>query len=537
VLTFFRGCIVACFPVPLAYGSSYEDLRYIVPDRKTTPLTRDILQVGKFLSSSAGTDERWADRKKLYKDWTGAEAAAGAKPFLMLLRTEEWKIDTPVKDMLPIMEEFAELAVDWRRKLRPGCVEPHEVAIAKAITAVLSDSSTPEPQLDDLNMFVKCSAGFTTHDGRKLHASLVAKVKTATCDDAMNKFDQIVAEYLNSPSLENVIDLFAVLKSMVGQVALTQANVKGIVSLGTAFLGVLRDLKEMPFEGDACCRQAFEAAPGFLRLVVENATPEDGQVFTGCIALLDAVFFLHNKRRSLLNVLDYDQHHAPLQAAIAKLEAFMGKLAVGHPKTSTFLEGSSYLSAMHEFIRLCKRDSEKALVQIGERYDDDFIAQIERCEVVSGGSDGGKHWYDDFQEGGPVTLLMHFEKTLDKINVDALCARVTQMNHALEPYAVHRPEAQQKDALLDRASKALFDCRVTQLEMVLFRTARKSSKPKERPPSAFACFESEDHPCKGRVAAYESIGAPVRKYLQTTYNLLIEPPPEMPGAAPASGGA
>ena len=77
VLTFFRGVLAMAWSLPNAFGCTMRDVLYLFPDRKTTPLAKDVDKVGRYLLSTVTEDELWIARKGLYKDCTGVEATLG----------------------------------------------------------------------------------------------------------------------------------------------------------------------------------------------------------------------------------------------------------------------------------------------------------------------------------------------------------------------------------------------------------------------------------------------------------------------------
>ena len=66
MLKFSRGVLAMCFPVPRCYGSSLQDVLYIMPDKKTTLVNREILKVGRMFVQGAAADEIFPQRKVIY---------------------------------------------------------------------------------------------------------------------------------------------------------------------------------------------------------------------------------------------------------------------------------------------------------------------------------------------------------------------------------------------------------------------------------------------------------------------------------------
>ena len=88
----------------------------------------------------------------------------------------------------------------------------------------------------------------------------------------------------------------------------------------------------------------------------------------------------------------------------------------------------------------------------------------------------------------------------------------------MEQYASNRAEGEPKDEIIARAWQALVRSRVTQLECVLMKTAKKSKHPAERMQTAISNFETEELG-EGRHDAKSNLGPPILAFCQA-YGLL-----------------
>ena len=175
---------------------------------------------------------------------------------------------------------------------------------------------------------------------------------------------------------------------------------------------------------------------------------------------------------------------------------------------------------------------------VSEKYDDDFTRKIDILQAIVGGAPHGKWWWESFDPSKPgADLVKHFEKTVDRIDINQICEKVTLITEAIEVYASVRKEGPAKDALLKHAFAACTKARVCQLEVVIFRTVKKSRKPAERIRTALTGFSTEED-SGGRRNAFECIGAPVRAYLTTQYGITgdVEALAAEPGKECTDGG-
>ena len=76
---------------------------------------------------------------------------------------------------------------------------------------------------------------------------------------------------------------------------------------------------------------------------------------------------------------------------------------------------------------------------------------------------------------------------------------------------------------MNEAHALLLQTRVTQLECVIFKTIKRSRKPKERLATALSAFDTEEHSDGKRREGAAVLGKPVLEFLQKKYELLLGP--------------
>ena len=167
---------------------------------------------------------------------------------------------------------------------------------------------------------------------------------------------------------------------------------------------------------------------------------------------------------------------------------------------------------------------------VGEHYDGIFLKAVNTLDHIAGGGPNGDFWWKDWELFGD--LEAHFTDTLAKISIDQICGRAAVLQQELERYAITRRECPRKDEICQLAGKAFLKARVTQLEVVAFKSHKKSSKKKERVATAFANFNTEDH-MLGKKNGADCVGPPVREFFKAMYGMFG---PE-DAADAANGGA
>ena len=140
---------------------------------------------------------------------------------------------------------------------------------------------------------------------------------------------------------------------------------------------------------------------------------------------------------------------------------------------------------------------------------------------VLGPQFSGKPRFDQYSPANG-TLMDHYDNTLAKVNVQQICDLNQVVRDKLEEYSTAREEGPEKKAIIAKTITALVAARVTQLEMVIMKLAKKSSRPKVRIESQIATFETENMFGDGtRFEAKANLGAPVIEWLAAVHSVHI----------------
>jgi hypothetical protein len=121
-----RAIVGAAWPMPLAYGNTTKDILYLMPDKKSSAIVRDIPKNGRVLLAVAQQDEAWQTRTRVYKETSGAESAHGGPLWELFVRLESHNQSLPVEALVAHVKVFVDHCGQWRATLRPGCTRPVE---------------------------------------------------------------------------------------------------------------------------------------------------------------------------------------------------------------------------------------------------------------------------------------------------------------------------------------------------------------------------------------------------------------------------
>lgn len=168
-LSLWRGLVAQAFPVPLAYGSTLTDVLYCNPDKKCSPLAKDIPTVGKLVVGGCLDDALWQGRKKAFKNFAGAECTHGPALWQLLVDVEALPVDSAISVLLPYLQTYTENIDRWRRSLRPGSTAPVELAMEKLMRHHMEGPLTTE----EVKAFELVARAIITQEGKLLHASLL----------------------------------------------------------------------------------------------------------------------------------------------------------------------------------------------------------------------------------------------------------------------------------------------------------------------------------------------------------------------------
>ena len=282
--------------------------------------------------------------------------------------------------------------------------------------------------------------------------------------------------------------------------------------------------------GLECC---FAQVPSLLDMIAPLVFDPQQKKFQQWSQVLKAIIDLDELRNDMLASKDFEPFIQKMNTQKCNAETIVTHAVTRGDEGLGDYTGTKFNAVVDAFINTCGVDARKASEVVEGRWNEEFVATIVKLEAIAGGAQRGEHWYASFDASAPnADLMEHFDSTLGKLDVNQVVEMVRKVSESMETFARARPESESKDALLSRSCKSLLQARVTQLETFIFRSIRKSRKPANRIEQACANFDTEDHP-GGPTSAYDAIGAPVRKFIQDGYQLLMGPPPLMA----ADGGA
>jgi len=238
-------------------------------------------------------------------------------------------------------------------------------------------------------------------------------------------------------------------------------------------------------------------------------------VISECFRKMEQCMEAHHR---MMVTCAYEAEVGAVQNFQASLVALMAKIQAGEvPGVLEAFAGKPFLVQLQRVIDVIERDIGKAKECAGADYDEAFVKTIMKMEAIAGGGAKGTHWCEGLGGGD---LMTHFEKTLDKVPTDQISDCSMQLLADREQYALKRITCDKQDELLARAATALLSARVTHLECVILRTAKKSRKPVQRLETLLSQFDTGDLD-GGRVAAKDVLRPPVLKFLQDAYSLLV----------------
>ena len=95
-VSIMRAIVALVSPVPGLHGAKLRDVKYLIPDGKTSTMARDLGMVGAIMFNQARTQPIWETRKMNYIKAAGAECSQGALLREMMAKAREYA--TPVED-------------------------------------------------------------------------------------------------------------------------------------------------------------------------------------------------------------------------------------------------------------------------------------------------------------------------------------------------------------------------------------------------------------------------------------------------------
>ena len=165
-------------------------------------------------------------------------------------------------------------------------------------------------------------------------------------------------------------------------------------------------------------------------------------------------------------------------------------------------------AALRELAYVIRKGQETIDMQLDEMMQ----KKCRELHSIAGGAPQGAFWWENF-EGSD--LMEHFDSTLARLDIEQIvqhCAGLISASGEYETKRTDTPDGAKK-ASKTHIGQVLLRARVTQLEFVIFKTAKKSRKPSDRISTLLAEFNTESH-MSGRQHALAIIGAPVSAWMK-----------------------
>ena len=511
-LSTFRFVIAEYWPVPLAYGSSINDVLYILPDSKRAKVVKDVEKIGKWMASTAAADEQLGERKATFKQYSGAEATFGNDAWMFYLDLSSPVMTCTFEKVKECLDVWVKRSLEWTRLFRPGFAAPYETLFTDRINTYFKED-LPAATYADLGQAV---AKMQVVNAKRLHTKLLQFQKSATSRDAIERLAETTFVFSSAASFELVPELHDMIGVVIGQGALSDGDIKLVHSCSDSFLFYLKSVDTI-LDGNALKKGVPETA-ALVRTFAKvlGAKTDQGVlaavagVFTAGVKLQDAHGQMLDRPPALGSTDVPSEMCAALESLIV-LNSSASSAWPGFPETKLALA----------FTALCekvKRDIGKQRECIDTELDHAFMQHVHAMEEIAGGAARGQFWWGDFTGAGK-DLPGHFENTLEKVNINQICDRNSTLMNKLEKYMSERAGDAEQERITKLAVTALRIARVTNLEYVILKTHKKSRAPKTRIETCLSNFDCEEF-MGVRRAALACVGPPMKDFLHVIYDLI-----------------
>ena len=513
-----RGVIAAAWAMPLAYGARLEDVLYVFPDRRVTPMVKDIEKVGKLIASLGSLEGGpWLERKQLYKDFTGAEAINGPDVWTFYLKVRCVQPPVELNVVEPLLGTYLENQARWKAKgaLRPLAVLPVEELLANFMDTLFAQSEELNPAA--IRQWESGLKVMDAQSAKKLHNSLLVKIKHVAQEEAVASFDMILTAFQVKPALQDVESVLNTIRAAAAQSqAFNPSQVKLLETCGRSLINVLFQMAAPP-RRDEVVSPLLLAAPLLLE-IKKFSTSDTKPLFEETANLFSHLNSTFETHELMMSSEDYEGKRPLLDKHVRNLETMAGHVTQGTAgQLNKHVKDSSFLEVLIKQLATFRLDLTKAGEVIGARIDAGFLEKVKQMESIAGGGRDSASWWGEMKPG--KTIEEHFSATLEKVNVQPICDKYLMLTECIQAYAISRDESAEKDTLLARGGEALLRARVTQLECLIMKNVKKSRNPKARIETAMSNFDTEDHTVSRRINAAECLGPPVSEFLRTTYGL------------------
>jgi len=278
-----RAILAAAWSLPCAFGATLDDVLYLLPDKRTSPIVKDIPAVGKYLLSSAASDPMWNQRKVIYKEFSGVEATEGNVPWKLYLDLRALAPDAEYSAVEPFFKLFGNAAAKWKTTFRPGNTLPHQEFLYYHGARILKDNLG----VNETKVIESAVEQMETPEGKQLHTIVMTKLRKGVQTQAIEQFDTIFVSFLNEVSLEVVPSLLNTIRAMkahAGSLSVEQAKLCN--ECGVALIQYIRGVNELPMTPDKEFTEPMLQLPALLTELVKHSVPEQKGTLESTSALL-----------------------------------------------------------------------------------------------------------------------------------------------------------------------------------------------------------------------------------------------------------
>lgn len=127
---------------PVPFGASFEDVLYICPDKRSSPIVKEVWGTGNVILTGCAEGDLWQTSKSLYKQFTGAEASVGAAVWSFYLQCVALPCPCTFEELKPSLVQYNAECELWRAPLRPGALHDIEVMICDRLRLMYSEDIT-----------------------------------------------------------------------------------------------------------------------------------------------------------------------------------------------------------------------------------------------------------------------------------------------------------------------------------------------------------------------------------------------------------
>ena len=108
-----RAIMALAWPVPCAFSATLQDVLYLMPDKKTSEITKDIPKLGRVLLAGTSGDPVWQQRKVQWSEHAGAESRT-LPCWTLLVKAWDLPPQCDADMVLPLLAELARDGPQWK---------------------------------------------------------------------------------------------------------------------------------------------------------------------------------------------------------------------------------------------------------------------------------------------------------------------------------------------------------------------------------------------------------------------------------------